>query len=461
MLVCRHGRCFPVHDAPACAGHVTGDTMETLARLASLLRNRTQAFRDQDGRALLEVLESRDRARLASHLLAEGARLAAEGVPYVEAVDRSRALGDACTRALRDVLPQDEVDAARDALDLLGDLRLALHACAYAPAADTLPDAPAVPEPSGRRERLCALVGAGVPMQALYDAIERAARGRETVLIVGESGTGKELVARALHTIAGDAPESFIAVNCAALPRDLMESELFGHRRGAFSGALESSEGLVRAAAGGTLFLDEIGELPPEAQAKLLRVIQERAVRPVGETRERTVDVRVVAATNQPPEGLVEAGRLRRDLFYRLHRVVIRAPALRSHLEDLPLLVEHLARRWQQSYGGRPKAFTAASLKRLALHEWPGNVRELENVVFAACESSAGSWVSVEDVSSLLSAQPPREESAAQTASLRDAERLAIAEALRRSEGNKALASRLLGISRKQLYVKLRVHDFS
>ncbi|MBI5488741.1 MAG: sigma-54-dependent Fis family transcriptional regulator [Deltaproteobacteria bacterium] len=297
-------------------------------------------------------------------------------------------------------------------------------------------------------------------MHTLYERVALAACGRETALIVGESGTGKELVAQAIHRQSGDPADRFVAVNCAALPRALMESELFGHARGSFSGATERRLGLARAASGGTLFFDEITELDVEAQAKLLRLIQERAVRPVGENREVPVQVRIVASTNEDLAAALGRGKLRRDLYYRLQRWVVRVPPLRDRLEDIPLLAAHFAARWHVSCGAASAPeLTAAALDRLALHNWPGNVRELENVVFQACATASGRRVGVGDLP--LLGEPAADPTAAAPfgpISLREAERGAIASAMAHTAGNKTMAARLLGISRKQLYVKLRLY---
>jgi DNA-binding NtrC family response regulator len=325
-------------------------------------------------------------------------------------------------------------------------------------------------------------------MQRVYERLAIAARTRDPVLLVGESGTGKELAARAIHALSGDPAERFIAVNCAALPRDLMESELFGHTAGAFSGARGEHLGVFRAASGGTLFLDELTELVPEAQAKLLRALQERAVRPVGALAEVPVAVRIVASTNRDLRESLAEGRLRRDLYYRLQSLVVTIPPLRERREDIPLLVRHFLARAEEE-GMRCCRFGASRevLRLLSLHDWPGNVRELENAIRFACRLDRGPRLEASDLPAEIVAAAKKAEARAralgcdletpaapmgETASkspspsaaaperslmtIREAEREAIARALRATGGNKARAARLLSISRKQLYAKIR-----
>ncbi|TSE33863.1 sigma-54-dependent transcriptional regulator [Tepidimonas charontis] len=226
------------------------------------------------------------------------------------------------------------------------------------------------------------LVGASAAMQAVRATIARVARTMAPVLITGESGTGKELIARALHACSHRASGPFVAVNCGAIPAELLESELFGHRRGAFTGASSDKPGLFQAAAGGTLFLDEVADLPLPMQVKLLRALQERAVRPVGATAEEAVDVRIVSATHKDLARLVQSGHFRHDLYYRLNVIPIHAPALRAHIEDLPAIaaaiLQQLARR--DGWASAP-TLTAAAVQRLQRHPFPGNVRELENLL--------------------------------------------------------------------------------
>ncbi|HWR84025.1 MAG TPA: sigma-54 dependent transcriptional regulator [Candidatus Deferrimicrobium sp.] len=308
------------------------------------------------------------------------------------------------------------------------------------------------------RNHLCGMVGHSAAMQKVYTQIEICSRTRETVFLVGESGTGKELAARAIHLCSGDPPERWIAVNCASLRPETMVAMLAGHRRGAFTGAVESRIGLVRSAHGGTLFLDEITEMTPEAQAVLLRVIQERAVLPLGETNEIPVSVRIIASTNSPPEQSLRDGKLRRDLFYRLKRLVIEIPPLRDHREDIPVLVKHILRKWQSSDGAGPqRTVTPQALTAIAQHHWPGNVRELENMIVSACSFSSKAAIEPDDLTSWLQGNHDQATAAHELRlSLREAERAAILRAIEACQGNKSHAARLLGISRKQLYVKLQ-----
>jgi DNA-binding NtrC family response regulator len=301
------------------------------------------------------------------------------------------------------------------------------------------------------REALHALpgfVGGSRAMQELFRLIQRAAPSAFPALITGESGTGKELVARALHEGSGRGP--FIVVNCAALPEHLLESELFGHEKGAFSGADRENRGLFQSADGGTLFLDEIGELPTPLQPKLLRALENGEVRPVGSTRSRTVDVRVVTATNRDLEEEVAAGRFRADLYWRLNVVHLHVPALRERPADIPLLAEHfLAQR----------SITPEAMAVLTAYPWPGNARELRNALERAATLSATGEIGVEDL-------PPRVREAGRAAallgeasrkelSMRDMEKAYILQILGQVGGNKSRAAEILELDRKTLYRKL------
>ncbi len=225
------------------------------------------------------------------------------------------------------------------------------------------------------------LIGASTAMRRLRETIELAAPSPATVLVTGESGTGKELVARAIHALSPRRGQAFVQVNCAAIPEELIESELFGHEKGSFTGAVRKQTGKFVAADGGTIFLDEVGDMSARTQAKVLRVLESGDVEPVGADKVVRVNVRVVAATNRDLTSEIAAGRFREDLFYRLNVVPIRTPPLRERLEDLPLLVEHFARRYCETNNFRRKRFTPEAMERLQAHAWKGNVRELRNLV--------------------------------------------------------------------------------
>jgi two-component system response regulator HydG len=302
------------------------------------------------------------------------------------------------------------------------------------------------------------VVGASRLMRELFDLVDRAARSASTILLTGESGTGKELVARAVHE-ASERRGAFVAVNCAAIPAELIESELFGHTGGAFTGARQARSGLFEAAHGGTLFLDEVGELPVPVQPKLLRALQEGAVRRVGADREREVDARVVAATNRDLEAEVREGRFREDLYWRLNVIHIHVPPLRERPIDIPLLVEHFMTVACERAGRPPLDVAPDTLAILTAYAWPGNVRELENAVERAVALARGARLTPEDL-------PERVRTTGEAASvvaraqerrltLRELEREYILETMRRTGGNKSRAAEMLGLDRKTLYRKL------
>jgi DNA-binding NtrC family response regulator len=302
------------------------------------------------------------------------------------------------------------------------------------------------------------IIGASRPMRELFDLIARVAPSTSTVLITGESGTGKELVARAAHESSGRRG-AFVPVNCAAIPAELIEAELFGHTGQAFTGARQARAGLFEAADGGTLFLDEIGELPLAVQPKLLRALQEGAVRRVGEDREREIKVRTVAATNLDLEGEVRAGRFREDLYWRLNVIHLRVPPLRERRFDIPLLVEHFIVSAAEAMGMPPLDVAPEALAILTAYSWPGNVRELENAVERAIALAEGARLLPTDL-------PERVRSSGATAALiararerrltlRELERDYILETLRETGGNKLRAAEALGVDRKTLYRKL------
>jgi two-component system, NtrC family, response regulator AtoC len=298
-------------------------------------------------------------------------------------------------------------------------------------------------------------------MRRLYRRIEAAATGRATVLVVGETGTGKELVARALHECGAHPKAPFVALNCAALPRELIESELFGYQRGAFSGANADYLGLFRAAEGGTLFLDEITEMAVETQSKLLRVLQERVIRPVGSTREIGVNVRLVASSNRDPQQAVSEGRLRKDLFYRLYANVLQTPPLRERIADIELLVNHFIKLFNRRSARKSpvEGIEASALEALQRYSWPGNVRELAAVIESAFTFGVSSKITLEDLPETITgehrAAGPGSNSQLPVVTMVEAERELIQRALQLAEGNKTRTAQLLGVSRKQLYAKI------
>ncbi len=307
------------------------------------------------------------------------------------------------------------------------------------------------------------IIGQTESMQRIYATIEAVSQNKSNILISGENGTGKELVARAIHAKSALAEEPFVAINCGALAETLLESQLFGHRKGAFTGAVEDHEGVFQAAHGGTLFLDEIAEIPPSLQVKFLRAIQEKEVTPLGTTRPTKVDARLIAATNVDLDERMRTGRFRADLYYRLNVVSIVMPSLRQRREDIPLLVEHFVAEFSKSYGVLPKRVSPAAMERLTRYDWPGNVRELQNAIERAFALSNAPEIRLEDLPPAVLEEPPggsaadasREDPLAEPLPLEDLEKVNIANALRRSGGNKNEAARILGIDRQRLYRKI------
>jgi two-component system response regulator AtoC len=301
-----------------------------------------------------------------------------------------------------------------------------------------------------------ALVIESAAMRQALELVERVAEHNTTVLITGESGTGKEMIARGIHRASGRAARAFVAINCAAIPENLLESELFGHVRGAFTGASGDKAGLFEQANGGTLLLDEIGELPVPLQAKLLRVLQEGEIRRVGDQRTRKVDVRVLAATARDLEAEAQAGRFREDLFYRLNVVAIHLPPLAERRADIAPLARHFVARLGQRFG-RPLALSEAAVAWLEARDWPGNVRELENAIERAVVLSGKETLEPGDFTSA-----PRTSHSALAGSLKDsveaAERHAIAAALEQAGGNRRAAAKRLGVSLRTLFYKMSRH---
>jgi Nif-specific regulatory protein len=301
------------------------------------------------------------------------------------------------------------------------------------------------------------MVGRSRPMRALFDRIARVARTESTILIRGESGTGKELVARAAHRNSARADRPFVAINCAAITESLLESELFGHEKGAFTGAIGQKKGKLELADGGTLFLDEIGELPLPLQAKLLRALQEREFERVGGTRPVRVDFRLIAATNRDLEGAVRAGTFRQDLFYRLNVVTLALPPLRDRKEDVALLAEYFVRKHAPRCGRRVRGIAPSALARLEKHQWPGNVRELENVIEQALALGACEDVGVDDLPpSIGDGLPGPGGSLDYHAVVEQAKRDLIVRAFERAGHSHAGAARLLGVHPNYLHRLLR-----
>ena len=303
-----------------------------------------------------------------------------------------------------------------------------------------------------------ALLGESAAIEQVRNLIDRVARSQAPVHITGESGSGKELAARLIHTLGARRDRAFVPVNCGAIPENLMESEFFGYRKGAFTGASDDRDGFFQVADRGTLFLDEVAELPLTMQVKLLRAIQEKRVRKVGATGEEGVDVRVICATHQDLKTLVERGRFRQDLFYRLNVIELRMPALRECREDIPMLARHILDRLARAADLTPPALTAAALEALQSYPFPGNVRELENVLERALAMMAGARIDAVD----LNLAPPQPGGIAATAaggSLQDhldqVERQAILEALKQSNDNRTAAARLLGVTFRSLRYRM------
>jgi len=417
-------------------------------------------------RSAFECLARGDIAGFSACARALGEDLADEGIPFAVVVAHASFLKDGCAKALAD-------DASA-----LGEALLALEtptSWLVTAAADgyyrRLHDERVADGLESQAERdddstdigptagfFHDMVGRSDAMQRVFRQIERTAISTAPVLILGETGTGKELAARAIHETGPRCRGPFIPLNCAALPRELIESELFGHRRGAFSGALTDCQGLFRAADGGTLLLDEITEMAPELQAKLLRVLQERTVRPVGSTSEEPVDVRILASTNRDPAGALRSGQLRPDLYYRLCVTSLTMPSLRKRRDDIPALVEyHLAalNRRISSPAMQVRGVAPEAMRLLVAQEWPGNVRELFNVIENAF--TMGAPLIRPETLELAGGEPDTEpaDDGPRLATFEQHERSLIERTLAQTRGNKLRAARELGISRKKLYARM------
>ena len=314
-------------------------------------------------------------------------------------------------------------------------------------------DTDRAPEPPPRLDRR-ELLGRSRAMTEVFTAVARVAPLKVSVLIEGETGTGKELVARAIHEKSARADGTYVTVNCVSLPEGLLESELFGHVKGAFTGAHSERKGLFAEAHGGTILLDEIGDMPLSVQAKLLRVLESGEVRAVGATQARHVDVRVLAATHRDLARAVEDGTFRRDLYYRLNAVTIRLPALRERREDLPLLMEHFLKRHAQAAGRSVTGFSSTARTLVERYGWPGNVRELSHVIERAVALAKGPQIEAEDLPQHLRSEH-RAAATPSSQSLEEVERAHILAILRSVGGSRVRAAGILGIDRKTLYRKL------
>ncbi len=318
------------------------------------------------------------------------------------------------------------------------------------------------------------LIGSSPAFHQLRAQAEKLARNQAPVFIHGESGTGKEVIARLIHALGARANAPFVPINCGAISADLMESEFFGHRKGSFTGATSDKEGLFQAASGGTLFLDEIGELPLAMQVKLLRAIQERAIRPVGAHAEESVDVRILSASHQDLSRLVAEGRFRQDLFFRINVITLRVPPLRERRADIPALVEHILARLAEREGGEAHRLSPAALHVLQQHGFPGNVRELENLLERACALCDGKEIGAADidlqpadfslpVSDVLGAPPERVGELVvdeiDPNADNEAERVRVLQALEQTRWNRSAAARQLGMTLRQLRYRLQKWD--
>jgi DNA-binding NtrC family response regulator len=310
----------------------------------------------------------------------------------------------------------------------------------------------------GRRYEFDNIIGRSEAMQEIFATIERVAPTRATVLLAGESGVGKDLIARAIHFHSPRRDRPLVKINCTAIPENLMESELFGYEKGAFTGAVGSKPGKFEQADTGTVFLDEIGDVPAAIQVKLLRILQEREFERLGSNVTRHIDVRVVAATNQDLRAALEQGTFREDLYYRLNVVPLNIPPLRERKQDIPFLANHFIRKLAPDTGSRVESITPAAMEKLMEYHWPGNVRELENVIERSLVMCTGTQLDAADIK-LESAPRPRPQNEQhflpEGLTLDQYEQEIIREALRRADGNKSQAARLLGLTRNALRYRL------
>jgi DNA-binding NtrC family response regulator len=313
-------------------------------------------------------------------------------------------------------------------------------------------------EELGRRYEYDNIIGRSEAMQEIFATIERVAPSRATVLLAGESGVGKDLIARAIHFRSPRRDRPLVKINCSAIPENLMESELFGYEKGAFTGAVGTKPGKFEQADTGTVFLDEIGDVPAAIQVKLLRILQEREFERLGSNVTRHIDVRVIAATNQDLRAALEQGTFREDLYYRLNVVPMNIPPLRERKQDIPFLANHFLRKLAPDSAGQVESISDAAMEKLTGYHWPGNVRELENVIERALILSRGTQLEAEDIK-LETAPRPRPQNEQhflpEGLTLDQYEQEIIREALRRADGNKSHAARLLGLTRNALRYRL------
>jgi two-component system response regulator HydG len=308
----------------------------------------------------------------------------------------------------------------------------------------------------GMRFDFSRIIGTSPAIKELFETLSMVVPTEATILLLGESGTGKELVANAIHQNSPRREKPYVKVNCAALPETLLESELFGHEKGAFTGATGKKKGRFELADGGTIFLDEIGEMSLSTQTKILRVLQEREFEPVGGTKTIKVDVRIIAATNKQLEQEVSKGRFREDLYYRINVVPITIPPLRERSEDIPLLAGHFLRIYSEKNKRAIRGFEPGVMQAFMQHSWPGNVRELENIVERMVIMSRGDTVGLNDLPPALASHQQEEGRTPSPTSLRDVERETIVKTLRQTGGNRTKTAAILGITRKTLQNKIK-----
>jgi DNA-binding NtrC family response regulator len=308
--------------------------------------------------------------------------------------------------------------------------------------------------------KIANVVGRSRKMHELLEMVTNIAPSEANCLIQGENGTGKELISNAIHTLSKRARGPFIKVNCAAIPKDLIESELFGYKKGAFTGAMNDKDGLFEMANGGSLLLDEIGEMPAYLQTKLLRVLQEREYRPIGSDRLVRVDFRLICATNVDIESALHDGRLREDLYFRINTITFKVPALRERTEDIPLLCEHFLDKFRQRYQRTVKSISPAAYQVLMRHRWPGNVRELENVIERGVLVAKGNEITPDDFPETVrqEATPTADFALPPHRTLAEIEKMAIVQTLQRTNWNKQEAAQILGLYRPTLYSKMKKH---